>query len=83
MLKFLLLIALVLIVIWVMRGGRRIDVPKAPRTPQPPAPPAREDMLSCAHCGLHLPRGEALPGRGGVFCGEAHRRAYEQAHPAP
>jgi uncharacterized protein len=38
-------------------------------------------MLSCAHCGLHLPRDEALPGRGGVFCSEAHRSAYERAHP--
>jgi uncharacterized protein len=40
-------------------------------------------MLACGLCGLHLPRDEALPGRGGVFCGEAHRRAYEQAHPQP
>jgi uncharacterized protein len=40
-------------------------------------------MLRCAQCGLHLPSAEALPGRGGVFCGEAHRSAYEQAHPAP
>jgi uncharacterized protein len=38
-------------------------------------------MLSCAHCGVHLPRDEALPGRGGVFCDAAHRAAYEQAHP--
>jgi uncharacterized protein len=40
-------------------------------------------MLACAHCGVHLPRDEALPGRGGVFCGEAHRAAYEQQHPTP
>ena len=38
-------------------------------------------MLACAHCGVHLPRDEALPGRGGVFCGDAHRTAFEQAHP--
>ena len=37
-------------------------------------------MLACAQCGVHLPRDEALPGRGGVFCGEAHRADYEQAH---
>ncbi len=80
--KFILLILVVLLVVWAMRAGRkRIDVPKAPPAPAPPAP-QREDMLSCAHCGLHLPRGEALPGRGGVFCGEAHRSAYEQAHPS-
>jgi uncharacterized protein len=82
--KFLLLIVLVLIVIWVMRGGPRIKVPKAPPNPSaPPQPKEEEMMLSCAQCGLHLPKGEALPGRGGVFCGEAHRRAYEQAHPVP
>jgi uncharacterized protein len=39
-------------------------------------------MLSCAHCGVHLPRDEALPGRGGVFCDAAHRMAFEQQHPA-
>jgi uncharacterized protein len=38
-------------------------------------------MLACAQCGLHLPRGEALPGRGGVFCSEAHRAEHEKAHP--
>jgi uncharacterized protein len=38
-------------------------------------------MLACAHCGVHLPRDEALPGRGGVFCSEAHRAAFEQVHP--
>ena len=38
-------------------------------------------MLACAQCGVHLPRDEALPGRGGVFCGEAHRSDYERAHP--
>ncbi len=38
-------------------------------------------MVACAHCGVHLPRDEALPGRGGVFCGEPHRTAYEQGHP--
>ena len=32
--------------------------------------------------GLHLPRDEALPGRGGVFCSAVHRTAYEQAHPS-
>jgi uncharacterized protein len=37
-------------------------------------------MLSCAQCGLHLPRDEALPGRGGMFCSAAHRSAYEAAH---
>jgi uncharacterized protein len=38
-------------------------------------------MLACAQCGAHLPRDEALPGKGGVFCGDVHRAAFERAHP--
>ena len=81
--RFVLLILLVLLVVWAVRAvQRRIDVPKAPPTPASPDAPAEEElMLSCMHCGLHLPRGEALPGRGGVFCGEAHRNEYEKSHP--
>lgn len=79
--KYLLIIVVVLLVLWLLRSQRRrTPPPEAPRSGQPPA---REPMLACLHCGLHLPRNEALPGRGGVFCGEAHRAEYEKAHPLP
>jgi uncharacterized protein len=38
-------------------------------------------MVACAQCGVHLPASDALPGRGGVFCGEDHRAAFERTHP--
>ena len=76
--KYLVLILIVLAVLWIARASSRRDRPPAQK---PSAEPSRELMLSCAHCGLHLPRDEALPGRGGVFCGELHRAAYEKAHP--
>ena len=78
--KFALLILAVLALLWLLRGARR-NVPP-PVAKAPPVDNPRQ-MLACAHCGLHLPRDEALPGRGGVFCGEAHRKAHEQAHPEP
>ena len=77
--KILIFLVAVVLLLWLLRKSstRRAPPPPAPRdaaaTPQP--------MLACAQCGVHLPRDEALPGRGGVFCGEAHRAAYEQAHP--
>jgi len=76
--KFVLFAFAVLVLLWLLRGGaRRAPPPKPPRAdaaaPQP--------MLICAHCGVHMPRDEALPGRGGVFCGEVHRAAFERAHP--
>ena len=72
--KFLLLLVVILAVIWVARGGRRRAVKR-----DPPPPPIQEEMIACRQCGLHLPRSDALPGRGGLFCSEAHRRAFEQA----
>ena len=76
--KFLLLLIAVLVLFWLLRGSwRRMRPPPAP----PSAGGAPQPMLSCAQCGLHLPRDEALPGRGGVFCGNAHREAFERAHP--
>ncbi|MEO5696589.1 MAG: PP0621 family protein [Burkholderiaceae bacterium] len=77
--KYLLILLVVLAVVWMLRGGLRRRMPPPPdggARPQDPRP-----MLTCAHCGIHLPRDEALPGRGGVFCDAAHRAAFERAHP--
>lgn len=76
--KFILLLAVVLGTIWLMRSLRKPKLPPRPdAAPPPPAIP--EDMVSCAQCGVHLPRSESFPGRGGVFCSEAHRSLFEHA----
>ena len=77
--KLLLVLLAVGVLFWLLRGSlvRRMP-PRAGKRDEPDAP---QTMLSCAHCGVHLPRDEALPGRGGVFCDAAHRAAFEQAHP--
>ena len=79
--KIILLLVAVGVLFWLLRGSlRRARPPQAGKTGQPGEPQA---MLQCAQCGLHLPRDEAMPGQGGVFCGEAHRSAFEAAHRAP
>jgi len=35
-----------------------------------------EDMVCCAHCGMHLPRGESIRAEGRDFCSEEHRATY-------
>ena len=73
--KILLFLVVVFVLLWLLRGataGRRRG--GAARPPQAP-----QEMIACAYCGVHLPRDEALPGRGGVFCGDAHRTAFEKA----
>jgi len=78
--KILLFLVVVFFLLWLLRKGISRRPPSS--GPRDPAA-APKPMLACAQCGVHLPRDEALPGRGGVFCGEAHRAAYEQTHPDP
>jgi len=80
--KYLLVLAVVWIAFLIWRARRRDEIaqrqqqqPKAglPRTRTPGEPQA---MLRCAHCGLHLPAVDALPGPDGqVYCCTAHRQA--------
>ena len=72
--KIVVFLIAVIVLLWLLRGAttRRQRTDAA----QPPSP---QPMIACAYCGVHLPRDEALPGRGGVFCGDAHRAAFEAA----
>lgn len=79
--KFVLLVLAVLALLWLLRRSLRGQRPPRQRRPDAASGTEPQAMLSCAQCGLHLPRDEALPGRGGVFCSEAHRSAFERAHP--
>ena len=77
--KFVLLAFALLVLLFLLRSTLRGRRPPPARPPADAATP--QAMLSCAQCGVHMPRDEALPGRGGVFCGDAHRAAFERAHP--
>ena len=79
--KILLFLVAVAVLLWLLRkSSARRTAAKKPPAPSGTAS-APQPMLACAQCGVHLPRDEALPGRGGVFCCEAHRADYERAHP--
>ena len=75
--RFLLLLGLVLLVVWLFRGGRRVS--RSDTAVPPPSPPSAsqemssEEMVVCQHCGVHLPQGEAVSGAAGWFCCAAHR----------
>jgi uncharacterized protein len=75
--KIFLFLLAVFVLLWLLRGAiaRRPGVANKAKAKSPQA------MIACAHCGVHLPRDEALPGRGGVFCGDAHRAAFEKERP--
>jgi uncharacterized protein len=75
MMKYLLVLAVVMLILWLARAGRRSS-PRRGGKPSAPGPAPAEDMVRCAHCGVHLPRHDALVGAASaLYCSAAHRVA--------
>ena len=76
MAKFLLLIALIIVVYLLFRGFRRVERQQQPSPPPTPqhSTAAGEDMVRCTVCGVNLPRSESFISRGKFFCSDEHRR---------
>lgn len=49
---------------------RKLNQPDAP----PPGQRGAEDMVKCAHCGVNMPRSEAIFSQGEFFCTPEHQR---------
>jgi len=70
--RILLLALLAVIAVWLVRralgAARRRGAGAVP-------PPARTgDLVRCARCGVHLPRGEARHAEGLAYCSDEHAR---------
>ena len=70
--RFLVLILLVVLAVWLirraLRGPGRADAGRVRKAAE------GGDLVSCARCGIHLPRSEAREAAGRLFCGEEHAR---------
>lgn len=75
--KFLLVLMVLLVAIWVWRNNRSADGGTA-RPPAPPKPARPTDMVACLQCGTHVPEGESVAGRDGPYCCQEHRRQREE-----
>jgi uncharacterized protein len=75
--KALLVLLVLMLLAWLLFGSSRRHSLGAKRDgPAAPAPgPAAEDMVACAHCGVHLPASLALRSDGRSYCSVAHREA--------
>jgi len=72
--KYLLVLAVVLLGIYFWRQARREEMQAKP--PPRKAVPPPQAMVRCAHCGTHLPVADAVSGAGGaLYCSDAHRKA--------
>lgn len=79
--KLFIWVVIILAVMIVMRivSARNSAKRHAAATParQPGKGPA-ESMVRCAHCGVHLPRSEALLIAGKTWCNSEHARLGER-----
>jgi uncharacterized protein len=66
--RLLMLFAIAAGVYWLLRSYRK-EVSQKDN-------PIVEDMVRCAHCGMHLPKSEGILAGGKYFCGMQHRDAY-------
>lgn len=70
--KYLLVLAIVLVALWYWRNSRRGEARKNKSGPKSTAQP--QDMVQCPVCLVHLPRSDALPGPDGrLYCCAEHR----------
>jgi uncharacterized protein len=77
--KYLFLLLVFLLVIWVIKRGRAANQPKPTQAPESQTP---SEMVGCAHCGIHLPQEEAVMGQKGLYCSTEHRAAAQDRNPS-
>jgi uncharacterized protein len=70
--RFLFFVALGALVVWWLFGRTRRVAPRD--GPSPKAGSGAEEMVACAHCGVHLPRTDAVGDDQHLYCGDEHRR---------
>jgi uncharacterized protein len=69
--KYLVLLVVLVVAIGIWRG-RRAPGAASSKPSSPLALP--QDMLACAHCGVHVPQAEALMVGPQAYCCAEHRR---------
>jgi uncharacterized protein len=77
-LKFVVLVIVVLVVLFVLKSYLRGAEAKRGGGAQPGA--ANENMANtmvrCAQCGVHVPRSESIFSRSKFFCSDEHRLVH-------
>lgn len=82
MTKLLVVLVVVAVALWALLsrnrgsgrpGGARRPAQDAAKAPASPA--SAQDMVRCAHCGLHLPAADAVQAGGRPYCGSEHAAA--------
>lgn len=83
--KYLLVLLVIVVAFGIWRNKRRAEVAERKATAPMPTPTLQQpqNMVECAHCGLHLPQADAVThtttGRNSLhYCSAEHRRLGPQ-----
>lgn len=75
--KYLLVLAVVMVAFYVWRNNRVADRSKSRPPPTPAGSRLPVVMVACQHCGTHLPQADTVQGRLGPYCSADHRQLKE------
>jgi uncharacterized protein len=76
LIKYLVLIAVIAVILWMVTGKARAAARRAREDAERPIQRPVEDMVRCAHCGVFLPRADSVESRGARFCSREHERLH-------
>ena len=74
--KLIFFLIIAVLVYWIIktRTPEETENPEAEDdTAENATPKSLEEMVRCAHCGVHLPRSESVTSQGAFFCSNDHR----------
>lgn len=74
--KYLVVLLVIVVVAWLLLRARSRDrASRAAPGSQGKAHRKAREVVACRHCGLHLPRDEAVADASGTYCSHEHRIA--------
>ena len=65
--RLIFIIVIIALVYWLFKSYRK-------QLPKQDEPPKTQDMVSCARCGINLPKSDSLFVDGKYYCSAAHSR---------
>ena len=74
MLRVVLLVLGIAALVWLVRRAFNPDSKNAGREQREPDKVSADDLVRCAHCGVHVPRIDAQTQAGRHFCSREHAR---------
>lgn len=65
--RLIFIVVIIVLVYWLLTSYRR-------QAPKKEEESKSQDMVSCAYCGMHLPKSESVKAEGKFYCCDAHSR---------